>query len=410
MEKLNLGEYRYILLTAPFGFAYHRVIFSEKGEPIDYIFLDVNDKFEEFTGLKPQLIINRKVTEVIPNIRNDSFDWIKYYGHLSLVGGYKVFEQHSKVLNRWYKVYAISTTRGYFSTIFFDITKEKNTLLEYEKQKEILNELYRDAEKINEDLMFSKAQLEEVLFERNNLIYELSEAKEKLEQLNNEKDKLFSIIGHDLKSPFSGILGILDLLVSNYDEFDSVQVQEFIQLIHENTKKIYQLIENLLEWSRLQRNLVPFQPETYSIYSLISNNIELQKTNIEKKDITVMNEVDANFEAKFDFKMIDTVVRNLLSNAIKFTPRGGTIKFNSSVEGEMVVISIQDNGIGIPPDMLPVLFKAGAKTSRPGTEGESSTGLGLLLCKEYIEKHNGKIWVESTEGKGTKFYFSLPKG
>lgn len=400
--------YKSLIYNAPFGFAHHKIVLNKFGDPIDYIFLDANPAFEKLTGLKLERILNHTILESIPEIKNDRFDWISFYGSIALNNGSFSFIQYSETLKRWYKVTAFSIEKFYFSTFFFDITQEYAKLLEIQQKEQVAEQYFEETQKLAEDLALSKGVLEEALFEKNMLLYELSETKERLEEANREKDKLFSIIAHDLKSPFSGFLGIANLLSTDIESFTKEELVGVAKSLKQSAENVYKLIENLLEWSRLQRGLIPFQLENCNLFSIVEQIYSLQKSNLEYKQIKFSNNIFKDLEVKIDINMISTVFRNLISNAIKFTPKGGEITIRSKLDEKEICISIQDNGIGIPKEMLPILFKLGHKTSRPGTDGESSTGLGLILCKEYVEKHNGKIWVESEEGKGSTFYFTLP--
>ncbi len=400
--------YRTLIMKAPVGYAHHKIVLDGNGKPIDYIFLEVNPTFEEFTGLKADLIINRRISEVAPDILKDKFDWVSFYGKIALNGESRSFIQYSDALQRWYKVIAFSTAKYYFTTLFLDVSKEYQDIKSLCEKEQLAERFYEDTQKLAEDLAISKSVLEEALYEKNLLLYEITEVKEKLEEALQEKDKLFSIIAHDLKSPFSGFLGIADLLSSNIEELSREELIEIAKMLKESADNVYKLIENLLEWSRVQRGMIPFKPDWINLHFLINEISGLQIINLQKKEIQFINSVPPELELFADINMLSTIFRNLISNAIKFTPRNGKIVVTAEKHNGETLISVQDTGIGIPADMIPILFKIGAKTSRPGTEGESSTGLGLILCKEYIEKHRGKIWVESTEGIGTTFYFTIP--
>jgi len=409
MEIGDDNFYKTILLNAPVGFAHHKIVLDKDGKPIDYIFLDANPAFEQFTGLSLNQILNKKLSEAAPEILKDSFDWVRFYGKIALNGEKQSFIQYSEALQRWYKVCVFSTERFYFTTLFFDITKEYQDLIAYKEKEELAERFYQDTQKLAEDLAISKSVLEESLYEKNLLLYEITEVKEKLEEALREKDKLFSIIAHDLKSPFSGFLGIANLLSTNIDEMSREELIDIAKMLKESAENTYKLIENLLEWSRVQRGMIPFNPDWVNLYYLVNEIANLQAVNMQKKELQFLNGIPTDMEIYADINMLSTIFRNLISNAIKFTPRGGkviVVAENSADGGTLIMV--RDTGIGIPSDMLPFLFKVGAKTSRPGTEGESSTGLGLVLCKEYVEKHGGKIWVESTEGSGTTFYFTIP--
>lgn len=408
MESLKPEFYRNLIKIAPIGYAHHKVLLDENGKPIDYVFIDANEYFQKFTGLKVEQILGHTILEILPDIKKDSFDWISFYGSIALNGESRTFLQYSDALNRWYKVTAFSFEKYYFTTFFFDITKEYAQFLELKEREELVEKYMEDTQKLAEDLAISKSILEETLFEKNTILHELAATKEKLEESLKEKDKLFSIIAHDLKSPFSGFLGIANLLSTDIDSLSKEELVEIAKLLKESAENVYKLIENLLEWSRIQRGLIPFEPSIYNLRQIVEQVYSLQKVNIEKKEIEFATNIPQDLNVFVDLNMISTVLRNLISNAIKFTPRNGKIIIGSSVQEEAVLVYVEDTGIGIPKQMIPELFKVGAKTSRPGTEGESSTGLGLILCKDYIERHSGKIWVESEEGKGTKFFFTLP--
>ena len=407
LETENL--YKAVLINAPIGFAHHKIVLDEDGKPIDYIFLDANPAFEELTGLSIEKIINKRLGEVAPEILKDKFDWVRFYGNIALNGGKYTFVQYSDALKRWYKVYAFSTEKFYFTTFSLDISDEYQKLLDFKEKEELAEKFYQDTQKLAEDLALSQSVLEDALYEKNLLLYEITEVKEKLEEALREKDKLFSIIAHDLKSPFSGFLGIANLLSTNIEDLSREELIEIAKMLKESAEKTYKLIENLLEWSRVQRGMIQFKPDWVNLFYLVNEISSLQAVNLQKKELQFLNEIPPELELFADMNMLSTIFRNLISNAIKFTPRGGKVIVfaTKNADGE-TLIAVRDTGIGIPADMLPVLFKVGAKTFRPGTEGESSTGLGLVLCKEYVEKHGGKVWVESTEGSGTTFFFTIP--
>jgi PAS domain S-box-containing protein len=237
----------------------------------------------------------------------------------------------------------------------------------------------------------------------------LKKLNAELNKSNSEKDKFLSIIAHDLKSPFQGFLS---LTKSFAEEASSYSVQELAQLsndMHQAADNLFNLLNNLLEWSQMQKGAMSFQQKELSLSELIAENVELIKGRSAQKGITVINAASGPFHIYADEKMINSVILNLLSNAIKFTYRNGTVTISSKkTEDQMIEIAICDTGIGMQKDLIERLFKAGEKTGKKGTDGELSTGLGLLLCKEFVEKHGGEIWVESEEGIGSTFYFSIP--
>jgi len=245
--------------------------------------------------------------------------------------------------------------------------------------------------------------------ERRQAEEEIKESNNKLIKLNAEKDKFFSIIAHDLKSPFNGFLNLTELMADNTEKFSLAEFIENSKLLNEAARHLYKLLGNLLEWAQMQKGSISFVPEKINLSTIISQNIEIISQRALQKGIAILNEVPASERVYADNKMVDTVFRNLLSNAVKFTKKDGKviIKSKKAANG-MVEVSVSDNGVGIPEKDVRRLFKIEEKVSSKGTEGEPSTGLGLLLCKEFIEKNGGKIWVECEKGKGTIFYFTIP--
>lgn len=237
------------------------------------------------------------------------------------------------------------------------------------------------------------------------------EKTKELESLNITKDKFFSIIAHDLRGPFAGFLTLTKMFADEDQLINEQERKSLGEKMHKAADNLYKLLENLLEWARMQRGVVEFKPEVCIFIYLIEKNIDILSEQAAQKDIKIINNVPVDTLLLSDLAMTDTILRNLMSNAIKFTPKGGTIEIGvaNSIDDPCVTIFIQDTGIGIKPELLTKLFKIDQKVSRPGTEGETSTGLGLLLCKEFVEKHEGKIWVESETGKGSTFYFCLPR-
>lgn len=231
---------------------------------------------------------------------------------------------------------------------------------------------------------------------------------EELIKLNASKDKFFSIIAHDLKSPFSAIIGLSDLLLDRIHAHDTEGIDHYAQFINQSSKKALNLLLNLMEWSQIQTGRMPYHPKHFNIHELHEESLELLGCNAEQKNINILNNIPEETMVYADKEMISTVVRNLISNAIKYTRPQGTISISAVAREKEVVVCIEDNGIGISPTEIADLFKIDGVHSRPGTAKEKGTGLGLILCKEFLEKNNGKIWLESQENIGTRFYFSLP--
>ncbi len=281
--------------------------------------------------------------------------------------------------------------------IFFvlDVTDQRKT-------QEALN---RYLEKVRE----SKADIEEKNEELKKLNIELSKSEEKLKKLNEDKDKFFSILAHDLRTPFNALLGLSQFVAQEFNELSSEEVIKIINDINSAGQNLFRLLENLLSWSRLTSGRADFNPENIDLYELTLQSVMLLKPSAEKKEIRLINSVQKGSMVFVDEVMIESVIENLITNAIKFTPRGGKIEVAANESDENYVVSVSDSGIGISKENLKKLFRMDVHFTEYGTEKEKGSGLGLLLCKEHVEKNGGKIWVESEEGKGSTFYFTVPK-
>jgi PAS domain S-box-containing protein len=241
---------------------------------------------------------------------------------------------------------------------------------------------------------------------------EIQEKNRQLIEVNAEKDKLFSIIAHDLRSPFASIMGLIELISNDELGLTLEQIQEIAQSLNKTVISTNNLLENLLDWSRMQRGLLIPMKEPLKLHHLVKHSVLQLAEMAAKKEIDVVANVPEDLFANIDERMIGSVIRNLLSNAIKFTERGGKVTIVAQKQDDAVLVKVTDTGIGIPPSKLPSLFTCSTDVGTPGTEGEHSSGLGLLLCKEFVEKHNGEIGVESEttnlqHKRGSTFYFTL---
>jgi ligand-binding sensor domain-containing protein/signal transduction histidine kinase len=239
---------------------------------------------------------------------------------------------------------------------------------------------------------------------------QLSVSEENLKKLNATKDKFFSIISHDLKNPFASVLSISEQMDCHFDTTEMGELKYGINKIHKTNQHIYNLLENLLLWSRTQRNKITINTGTFNLSKTIEIDINVLRLSAEKKGISINNCADDDIMATGDREMISTVFRNLLNNAIKFTPTNRKVTVRSAVENSFVWISIEDEGIGIDTHNLEKIFDIEEKFQTDGTDGEKGTGLGLIICKEFIEMNSGKIEVNSIPGQGSVFSFSLPAG
>ncbi|MCK4631236.1 MAG: PAS domain-containing sensor histidine kinase, partial [Bacteroidales bacterium] len=235
----------------------------------------------------------------------------------------------------------------------------------------------------------------------------LKENQKYLQELNASKDKFFSIISHDLRSPFNSILGFCELLWKNSGDFSKVEIEKIAYNIYKTGNETIDLLNNLLEWSSSQTGKLKISPENFFLKTIVDDTIDLLNEFALKKNITVLNEVTGQIKVFADKNMISSVIRNLLSNAIKFT-QNGNVRITAKDVNSFVEFSITDTGVGIKPEDINKLFRLDTEFSTKGTANEKGSGLGLILCKEFIEKNQGEINVKSEEGKGTGFMFKLP--
>lgn len=254
-------------------------------------------------------------------------------------------------------------------------------------------------------------QLAEKNKELNIINTKLKESEANLKELNLTKDKLFTIIAHDLKNPFNALIGFSDILERNYHHLTDNEKKEYISVISESSQNLYKLLENLLQWTRTQTGSINYIPEIFKLEPIINQEISTLSANAEKKNIVIKTNYNLNKSVFADKNSIATVIRNLLSNAIKFTNIGGKVEVTlreSTDEPKKAEVIIKDSGVGISKEDLDKIFLLDGSHSTKGTANESGTGLGLLLCHEFVTKNNGKIWVKSTRGKGSEFHFTLP--
>jgi PAS domain S-box-containing protein len=245
--------------------------------------------------------------------------------------------------------------------------------------------------------------------ERKRIEEEILKSRENLIKMNAEKDKFFSIIAHDLRTPFTAFLGYTELIAEELHTMTLDEIQNMINIIRKSAANLYGLLENLLQWSRLRRGITVLKPERFNVLSAVKKSIDLAAEAAQNKEIEIIYDIPEKVEVFADIHMFETIVRNLVSNSVKFTNRKGKIFISAYKNNHgKVEISVKDTGIGIEKNMLGNLFSLDGKINRKGTEGELSTGLGLILCKEFIDKHNESINVESEPDKGSTFSFTLP--
>jgi len=265
--------------------------------------------------------------------------------------------------------------------IIRDVTETKN-------QEKLLRQFNEELAEVNKQLKFSE---------------------DELKKINEEKDKFFSIIAHDLKSPFNALLNLSEFLVEDLSELSMEEIRSFSKEINKSAHSVYNLLLNLLQWAQIKTGRISKTQEKIELSPLVNDTIMLLENLASKKSIKIQNSITEQISIVGDRTMIGSVFQNLISNAIKFTKRNGSIFVSDEVLDEKVIVHIKDTGVGISSENLKKLFKLDEHLTTSGTANESGTGLGLILCKELLEKNNGKIWAESTEGLGTTFSFSLER-
>jgi PAS domain S-box-containing protein len=254
-------------------------------------------------------------------------------------------------------------------------------------------------------------QLLEMISPQISLSIFRKQAEKELKESNQTKDRFFNIIAHDLKNPFNAIIGFTSLLLDEWNEFEDEDKISMISSIKSSSEGAFELLMNLLEWSRLHVGKINYEPEFIDFGSLIKINFSLLKANAENKNIRLVSSGDCEKMVWVDPNMIKTVIRNLITNAIKFTPEYGSIRVECKKDNSfpgMFILSVTDTGVGMTQQEIETIFDLNKSTTTSGTQGETGTGLGLLLCKEFVEKNNGKIWVESKLNEGSTFFIALP--
>ncbi len=269
------------------------------------------------------------------------------------------------------------------------------------EQNEALFRLNREISDLQHQLIQEKNNLEIALGQ-------LNEANERLKELNATKDRFFSIIAHDLRNPFNAIVGLSSLLVEQVRQKDYDSLDQYAAIIEESSQRAMALLVNLLEWSRVQTGKMKFSPVRLDLVKEVDEAVELALEAARLKEIVIERELPEHAFLTADHAMIGTVLRNLISNAIKFSRHGGRIVIAATPESDGWQVSVSDNGVGMTREVMDKLFRIDQNHSTAGTDNESGTGLGLILCREFITRHGGSIRVESEPDLGSKFTFMLP--
>lgn len=249
-------------------------------------------------------------------------------------------------------------------------------------------------------------QQQEKLELQNTYLLQLSE---ELQTINDSKDKFFSVLAHDLRSPVSGFMGLTGIMADQMESLSEKQVKEMAMVMKDSANHIYDLLNNLLEWSLVQQGHITFKPEVLNLSQVVDKCIQLFLAQAREKGITLNHQVPGGLAISADRHMLKVIIRNLVSNALKFTSEGGRIKVSAVLINGSININVKDTGMGMTPEIAASLFTFSDSINRSGTSGEPSAGLGLTLCREFVEKHGGRIQVKSDAGKGSTFTVSLPQ-
>ncbi len=363
-QELTSQEKHFRQIFQNFPLPYHSL--NENGD-----FIDINPVWEKLMGYSKDEILGKNFTHILPNKYKTKFN-----------SAFEIFKQ-----------------KGEITDINFDLIKK-------DKSKIHVN-FYGKIESDHCKFLKTHCVFTDITLQRK-AEQTLIDSEVRLRELNATKDKFFSIIAHDLKNPFNDLMGFTQLLALNIEKYDLQKIEKFTKIIHQSSKLAYNLLENLLDWSRSQTGSLNYEPEKILINKLIDENIDLLESTAKNKNISIYSELDNLIYAYADTNMVRTIIRNLISNAIKYTNQGGYIKIQSYCNHDQCEISITDNGIGISKDSIDKIFKLDESYSTIGTEHEKGTGLGLILCKEFVEKNGGKLWVKSEPDKGSTFSFTLP--
>lgn len=361
--KASEQKFRTVFETMGEGLATNELIFDEDDKIIDFRILDINPAFEKITGMTHNQACGQTATRLY-EVSSDfiSAFWEKSFGQSEIIE----IELYSKKINKWLHISVSQPVNNMFISSFIDISCRIKNEIEL-KNKNIL-----------------------------------------LEKLNTEKDKFFSIIAHDLKSPFQGFIGMTEMMSKHLTSFSIDELDIFSKEMHVNAKNLFDLLKNLLEWSTLQRGDFKLELKEILLSAVIANALKSIEQYAQQKNIQIVTDQLKDYNVIADPTLLNSVFINVFTNAIKFSYRGNMVSLSvAELDNDCIEVSIADKGIGMSTDMIGKLFSIEEKNGRKGTEGEPSSGLGLILCREFIEKMNGCIWAESKEDIGTVFHFTL---
>lgn len=344
------------------GFTIYQVIYDGENK-YDFRIISANQSFEEISGLKNEDIIGSTIKEKFPETTTNQLD---IFLKVALTGEKNKIQYFSKSFNKYLNVSVFSPKYGQIAAVYEDITQQK------------------------------KAEIE------------LQNSEKQLRELNATKDKFFSLIAHDLRSPFTSIIGLSEMMTLG-DEIDTAQMKEFAELIYQSSTKTYDLIDNLLSWASSQTGKIKNDPKKINLHQLINEVFGIVTEKALIKKIVLTNHIEENTMINADVDLLKAILRNLITNAIKFTDLNGEVKISASKTAKKTTIQVEDNGIGIPKEHLTDIFRIDINKTSIGRSEEKGNGLGLIICKEFVENMGGKIQAESELGKGSKFTITIPE-
>jgi PAS domain S-box-containing protein len=351
-------HYRSLFENMLDGFAYCKMLFDDRGRPVDFVYLEVNSAFEKLTGLEN--VVSKKITEIIPEIKESYPEVFEIYGRVALTGKPEKFEIDFKPLKAWFSISVYSMEREYFVAVFDNITERKRSEEELKKR--------------TEELARSNAELEQFVY----------------------------VASHYLQEPLRTVSNFSQLLARRYKGKLDAKADQFIGFIVDGTTRMQKMIEDLLAYSRVSTRIKPFQPTNCeTVFDQALANVKMA---IEESGALVTHDPLPTVMA--DASQMVQLFQNLLSNAIKFRKEKPLITVSAVQKGNEWLFSVKDNGIGIAPEFMEYIFKM---FEREHSSAEyPGTGIGLAICKKIVESHGGRIWVESEQGKGSTFYFTIP--
>lgn len=358
-----------------------------------------NQGFERLTGYSQNDLKGCMISDFICEESKDTLSEMLRCIEENDLGQFDIHFKHKSgevrtALVRGSAIYKDKQIVGY-QALATDITERKLS----EEQ------LIKSAEQLKQD----QDLLEKRAAELAELNRQLKLSEERLKELNTDKDKFFSIISHDLKSPFNSLLGFSDLLLNDYEELSDEEIKTFTLNINTAAKNLYKFIDNLLQWATIQSGKMEYNPSIIKLHDVVESTIGILSGNAVKKDIRLFNKVAKNTFVYADFNSVNSIVQNLIVNAVKFTNPGGEVSVSAELLGKDVEITVADTGVGMSQQEMDKLFRIDVQHSTKGTAKESGTGLGLILCKEMIEKNGGTIRIESQKALGSRFIFTLPR-